>query len=162
LDLDIPNGGDIQFFSTLSTNAVGFTWDFGDGGTDNVPNPIYTYTGPGVFTVMLIASNGGCTDTAYATITVIQAISVNESSNSFSVNVFPNPSNNILNISIGGANYSSINMKVYNSLGKLVENSMSNYEKSLTIDTELFSNGIYILQLEINNETITKRFTVSH
>ena len=100
LDLDLPNGGDIQFFSTLSTNAVSFTWNFGDGGSDNAPNPIYTYNGPGVFTVMLIASNGGCTDTVYTTITVIQTISVKENDLSSLIGVFPNPANNNINISL--------------------------------------------------------------
>ncbi|MBL4592644.1 MAG: SBBP repeat-containing protein [Flavobacteriales bacterium] len=162
LDLDNPNGGDIQFFSTLSTNAVGFVWDFGDGGSDNAPNPIYTYTGPGVYTVMLIASNGGCTDTVYTTITVIQAISIQENIISSLVNVFPNPADNIINITLDKDITKTVGIKIYNSIGEVMKKSISYGKTSLTIDTHMLANGIYIIQLEIDNEIITKRFTVSH
>jgi gliding motility-associated-like protein len=52
-------------FQDLSTGAaVSWQWDFGDGNTSVLQNPIHTYTSYGSFTVTLIASNAfGCTDT---------------------------------------------------------------------------------------------------
>lgn len=51
-------------FQDLSTNAVGWSWDFGDGNTSNQQNPTHTYTGFGYFNVRLIVTNrSGCTDT---------------------------------------------------------------------------------------------------
>lgn len=52
-------------FQDLSTGgAVGWLWDFGDGGTSTAQNPAHTYTTYGIFTVTLIATNSfGCTDT---------------------------------------------------------------------------------------------------
>lgn len=51
-------------FTDLSTGPVGLAqwdWDFGDGGTDSVQNPVYTYTAGGVYTVTLIATDSnGC------------------------------------------------------------------------------------------------------
>ncbi|MFN8395264.1 MAG: PKD domain-containing protein [Bacteroidia bacterium] len=49
-------------FTDCSTNATGWFWDFGDGGTSNAQNPAYAYQDTGCFTVTLIASNFGCTD----------------------------------------------------------------------------------------------------
>ncbi len=49
-------------FTDCSTNATGWFWDFGDGGTSNAQNPTYAYQDTGCFTVTLIASNFGCTD----------------------------------------------------------------------------------------------------
>ncbi len=56
-------------FQDLSTGgAVGWQWDFGDGGTSILQNPSHTYTAYGSFTVTLIATNGfGCTDTTVKT-----------------------------------------------------------------------------------------------
>lgn len=52
-------------FQDISTGgAVGWQWDFGDGGTSTLQNPAYTYTSYGTFTVTLIVTNNfGCTDT---------------------------------------------------------------------------------------------------
>ena len=49
-------------FTNCSTNATGYFWDFGDGGTSTAVNPVYAYQDTGCFTVTLIASNFGCTD----------------------------------------------------------------------------------------------------
>ncbi|MFL5787765.1 MAG: PKD domain-containing protein [Flavisolibacter sp.] len=51
-------------FQDLSSNAVGWHWDFGDGATSNLKNPSHTYTDFGQYTVLLIVTNkSGCTDT---------------------------------------------------------------------------------------------------
>lgn len=43
---------------------VSYQWTFGDGGTSNQQNPVYTYNTQGNFTVQLvITTNTGCTDT---------------------------------------------------------------------------------------------------
>ena len=162
LDLDLPNGGDIQFFSTLSSNAVGFTWDFGDGGSDNAANPIYTYTGPGVFTVMLIASNGGCTDTTYATITVVQTISIADNDLSSLINIYPNPANNNINISLNSFQNDALFISIYNSMGQLISIPKINNRNSLVIDTKTFAEGVYVIHFEIDGSIVSKRFTIIH
>ncbi len=57
-------------FTDMSTGAVtAWEWFFDNPSavpTDNVQNPSYSYTAPGVYTVMLVVTNSfGCTDTAY-------------------------------------------------------------------------------------------------
>ncbi|MFM7017014.1 MAG: PKD domain-containing protein [Bacteroidota bacterium] len=48
-------------FTNTSTNAVTYTWDFGDGTSSNLPNPIHTYINAGIYNVKLIAtSTYGC------------------------------------------------------------------------------------------------------
>ncbi len=47
-------------------------WDFGDGGTANVCDPIHTYTTPGNYTLTIFVENSaGCKDTASAEIQVV-------------------------------------------------------------------------------------------
>lgn len=58
-------GEDISFSDlTLFTSAVtNWFWDFGDGNTSYLQNPIYQYQLSGVYDVSLIASSNNCIDT---------------------------------------------------------------------------------------------------
>ncbi|MEZ4511563.1 MAG: PKD domain-containing protein [Chloroflexota bacterium] len=52
-------------FTDLSENApTSWAWDFGDGGTASVQNPVHTYNTPGVYTVVLEVANATGSDTA--------------------------------------------------------------------------------------------------
>jgi gliding motility-associated-like protein len=52
-------------FSNSTSTAGSYLWDFGDGNTSADANPAHTYTEPGSYTVLMIATNSlGCTDTA--------------------------------------------------------------------------------------------------
>jgi len=53
----------VVIFTNLSTNAISYQWDFGDGNTSTDTNPTHTYTTNGTFTVTLVAINGINTDT---------------------------------------------------------------------------------------------------
>ena len=51
-------------FTDLSTGSVDqWLWDFGDGGTSTMQNPIYVYEDTGYFAVQLVIWNNGCPDT---------------------------------------------------------------------------------------------------
>ena len=48
-------------FTSISTGAVSYSWDFGDGGTSSIQNPTHTFTTQGVFSVRLtVTSASGC------------------------------------------------------------------------------------------------------
>jgi PKD repeat protein len=49
-------------FTNTTTNATTYTWDFGDGTTSNVQNPVHTYSTPGLYSITQTAcnSNGNC------------------------------------------------------------------------------------------------------
>ena len=54
-------------FTSLSTGAINYIWNFGNGTTSTQQNPpAVGYINAGTFSVTLIASNGNCSDTAYA------------------------------------------------------------------------------------------------
>lgn len=56
----------VQFYD-LSTNATSWSWQFGDGGTSTEQDPVHIYTRGGTFTVTLVASNSGSSDTLVST-----------------------------------------------------------------------------------------------
>jgi len=53
-------------FTNSTTGAVAWHWDFGDGGTSNVEDPIHTYLASGTYSVTLTATGA---DQATATVT---------------------------------------------------------------------------------------------
>ena len=57
--------------STLDPYA--WHWDFGDGTTSNEQDPTHTFTNNGAFTVCLIATNAGGTDTVCQELTIVYA-----------------------------------------------------------------------------------------
>ncbi|KAB2810377.1 PKD domain-containing protein [Phaeocystidibacter luteus] len=76
IELQIVNPGTICVGRTIqfeedAVNATEYWWDFGDPATNSdtstSPNPVYTYSDTGVFTVTLIVNRGyPCADTATA------------------------------------------------------------------------------------------------
>lgn len=67
--LTLPNGTVI--FTNNSSNASNYNWDFGDGNSSTNTNPTYTYSAPGIYNVVLVASNSSCGDNSTSiTITV--------------------------------------------------------------------------------------------
>jgi PGF-CTERM protein len=49
-------------FTDMSTNAVSWLWDFGDGNTSTDQDPTYTYSNVGVYSVNLTVSNSDGSD----------------------------------------------------------------------------------------------------
>ncbi len=66
-----PDSGQVPLdvvFTNTSSGATSYLWDFGDGNNSILTDPSNTYTNQGTYTVILVASNGGCLDTAMMTI----------------------------------------------------------------------------------------------
>ena len=64
--------GQTVIFTNISQNAVSYYWNFGDGNTSTLQNPVHTYFYGGGYNITLVTTNScGGTDTIH------QAISVN-------------------------------------------------------------------------------------
>ncbi len=111
-----------------------------------------------IMRAMLLTARSGllqakCVDTT-------NNVSVENISNSLSVNVFPNPANHKVTIELGKA-ANNITISVTNAIGAVVyNNTFNNNQYSYTINTEKFSNGIYFLHIENENKKAVKRLVV--
>jgi hypothetical protein len=65
----------VSFVST-SALADGWAWDFGDGATSTEAAPVHVYSLPGVYTVTLVVTYGGCSDVATFEVSVEQNVGV--------------------------------------------------------------------------------------
>lgn len=59
-------------FNNTTTPATGttYSWDFRDGGNSTLTSPTHAYITSGTYSVRLIASNSGCSDTSIQNITI--------------------------------------------------------------------------------------------
>ncbi len=60
---------EVQFVN-LSTNDVQWIWNFGDGTSSNLENPIHIFTTSDDFEIQLVAINGICIDTVSISLTI--------------------------------------------------------------------------------------------
>lgn len=64
VDNQTPSIGQQIAFTDLTGNApTQWAWDFGDGNTSTLQNPVHTYNGDGIYTVTLTATNSFGNDT---------------------------------------------------------------------------------------------------
>ena len=152
------NTGTTVFFTNGSSNAISYSWDFGDGSpADNSSDPSYTYTMDGTYLVTLIASNGCNSDTT-TDIVVVTSTGIKESEQAMLI-VTPNPSQGIFSIS--GTALNEMSISIYDMHGKLVH--VSNVAAGSfigTIDITSFAKGVYHLRAISGNSITTKKIII--
>ncbi len=64
----------VQFNDSSTNNPTNWYWDFGDGSSSTLRSPSHIYSSAGVYSVMLIASNGLYSDTTYRNINITSMV----------------------------------------------------------------------------------------
>jgi gliding motility-associated-like protein len=146
--LDVP----VTFTDSSLANGdtiVSWFWDFADGTTDTLQNPIHAFADTGTYPVMLVVTNTeGCTDTIIIEMIVITEIVV--------PNVFtPNGDgfNDNFVIQYLPQLYPGSKLYIYNRWGKRVYKS-DNYQNDW--DGDKHSEGTYFYVLEVSDGTKQK------
>lgn len=102
-------------FNNTSTNAIAYSWNFGNGDSSIAVNPSTVYDEEGSFIVVLTATSGSCVDTMSVTIKVIGK-SIFEVPNVFT----PDGDGRNDNFSMIAKNISSMRMQIFNRWGEKV------------------------------------------
>ena len=66
-ETEVSIGDTIQFTDHTNRSPISWQWDFGDGSTSTVQNPVHVYQAQGFYTVSLIATDTAETDTVVKT-----------------------------------------------------------------------------------------------
>ena len=68
----VCQGTPVQFINLSNTNALSYSWTFGDGASSNIWSPIRTYSNPGnYFAILQLVNAYGCNDTARRKVVVL-------------------------------------------------------------------------------------------
>jgi PKD repeat protein len=134
---------DTATFTNLSTsinNTLDYFWDFGDGSTSVIQNPIHAYLNSGKYKVTLVVSNCIFSDT----ITKIIRMEVSPSP-SIELIIYPNPTTNKINLKADSKWFGEV-YSVYDNTGKSVLKGNITSENTI-IDLRNLSRAIYFLSV---------------
>jgi PKD repeat protein len=151
------NNFDVTFNNT-STNANTCLWDFGDGQTSNLPNPVHAYTAAGIYYVSLTVSNPYCSVvTSYDTIN-IQLTGMDDNIPESSMSIYPNPTTGISIIEINNPVMKYLDLKIFSMRGQLIysDNFSAAFIKK-SIDLSGFANGVYTVRLSSQHAVKTEK-----
>lgn len=111
--------------------------------------------------------NSGGNDSYLARLCVssIIAISVEEISYGGSnINIYPNPTSNMLNINLSSQEQGLVNIELYDILGSLVlkqkENANKSANNSFILDVNSFAKGIYVLKISIKEKLYSAKVVI--
>ena len=147
-------------FTNTTSDAVDYTWDFGDLSSSILENPQHMYFNSGVYQVRMVAKNGSCESLGYKYIQVDAATSINETNLFDEVNVIVKENN--LNVFMNN-NYSGIvSFEVLNSIGQTVYSSSkqiaSNHIEEIKLNV---ASGVYMLKIDGLNNSKTKKIVLN-
>jgi len=148
-------------FTDLSTGAITWAWDFGDGNTSNVQNPVHTYTANGTYNIVLVVTDGNCTETTTQTV-IITTVGVNDPSGQQAISTYPNPVSNQLMINFGTAfEHKKCTVNIHNAIGQTVAKHVISGDLAKTgyaLDVTNLAPGIYELVITNEQASFTQKF----
>lgn len=108
----------VQFYNN-NAYVQTWDWDFGDGGSDNIKDPVHDYTSIGTYEVCVTVNDTGCVKTACKTITVSYPLEVNENEYVCGFKIFPNPASGSFIVELEGTapTGTSLQLKITNMNG---------------------------------------------
>jgi hypothetical protein len=118
--------------------------------------------------VQINVSNGSCSDTDGITAYPQSCSSFRESSKeelpseNADVEIYPNPANNEVIITLPSVAETSKAIFIYSSLGSVHKSFIQKGSSSTKVNTTDFSSGLYIFQIEMNGRVVEKKVMVLH
>ena len=151
------------YFSMTGSNAITYDWNFGDLNTSTLPNVNHTYAAAGTYNATLKGIYGVCDNTDNITINVRDCTGLEEYEMSKAISVYPNPANRVLNIGILDAEIKELDLKLFNSTGKLVyQKSVFNTKNNIiTVDLSEFSTGLYLMRFNTGKNVFSKQIVIT-
>ncbi len=144
-------------FNNTSTNSSSYTWDFGDGGTDNTTSPSHTYANNGIYVVKLIGRSECKVDSISQQVNV-GGVGINSNDGMANITCQPNPNDGNFDILFNQVN-GNVQITIINALGQSVMAEEVNVSGNAThrIHGANLEKGIYFVQIQSNTfKTVRK------
>lgn len=169
----------VKFIELSHPDPIHFSWNFDDGTTDTIADPIHIFYMKGTYNVRLLAENSECYASISKPILVTEIskprlnggnpieIRINKPEvpkfvEILNSNLYPNPNNGIFTLDVELSKESNIQIAVFDILGNIIY--FKDYNNQAKIH-ELFnlnslSNGYYFLSIRTINEMRTFKIGV--
>jgi PKD repeat protein len=167
------------YYTASTPGATTYLWDFGDGTASTLPYPSHTYLTTSPVVVCLTISDGLlCTVTSCDSITpglmmsstftinAVNPLGISENENAItSLDNYPNPFSDFTTINYVINKEAHVSMNVIDLLGntiaELENGNKASGEYTATWNPENIAEGMYLLQLKVNNNISTKKIIVN-
>lgn len=140
--------GDSVAFTSTSTNATTWLWDFGDGGTSTIANPGHKYLSNGNYNVKLIVTNKCGIDSITKAVSITSVGIVSHTA--ASLKMYPNPASSKLFIELGSGTYKG-EIRVMDVTGRVINTSQVD-GNHFAIDISGLEAGMYFIEMKNTNE----------
>lgn len=147
-------------FSNLSSGALNFLWNFGDGASSPDINPIHQYEMEGIYDVTLLAENNDCSNSKTATIHVLK---------NSPVSITATPDRHIriygyessIYFDFGIRSNEDARVEVYNSLGQRVVNATMPADDVQKIILPESATGTLLIKVVLNQELLISKILIA-
>lgn len=154
----IPTGeGPPESDQGAPPSSISYSWNFGDGGTSSLQNPVYTYTENGTYNAVVTADDGILTQTDVVRIDVGVVVGTSLTKNQTFPIAYPNPNTGLFQIRMDPSTVNGSVIKVYSMLGEIIMTKKINSQSSVDVDLSAEPNGIYFIKIGDTVERIIKQ-----
>lgn len=153
--VEICIGQTIQLTDISLNNPTDWSWNFGDGTTNNLQSPSHTYTNAGTYTVQLTASNSAGSNSFTLPITVNHCSAIDEIVFK-NVQLIPNPNKGEFSIN---TTEKGVSYRIIDFLGNEIVATTHLAENTL-ITLQNISAGLYLIELRKDSAIKQLKFTI--
>jgi hypothetical protein len=117
----------------------------------------------GTIYLFQVNSVANCSSNTFMPVNISRKVSVEEDNKVLFI--YPNPANDIINISFSNDNINISELQLINPLGETIfiwKNQSHNTSLNLDINTENYSSGLYLLLIKNKNSYIRKKIIIKH
>lgn len=153
------NFTDLSNFAAVPDDAT-YYWEFGDGAVSTERNPVHIYPMPGTYQVCESVDYGGQAFDYCKNVAVDYCTAIDQIDNLSAFSMFPNPAENVLNLSLTFSQAQDAQITILNMAGQTVysENTGVSTNYSRSIDISKLPAGVYMTKVSSGNQANVKSF----
>jgi len=149
------DGGTTWTTDTLWDEEVDTTWTTWEW--TNAQVDLSAYAGESTIKIAFQYYGNNGAQFSLDDISIEEGSEIEENSDNTSVNIYPNPAKNLINIK---SSDKIENVKIYNLTGQIVFDKMIN-DNSVQINTSEYKSGIYFIKIRTKDGLINKKITIT-
>lgn len=136
--------------------ANSWQWDFGDAGTDNVKDPLHSYTIAGTYTVSVTVTHNTCIKTADKIISILNGTSLEEyTRENLNFRIYPNPTSSNITVELTLPNTNPSELRAFNGFGGLQEKYfLQKGFNKINIPSNMLKNGVSLIGLYVEGKQV--------
>ncbi len=150
------------FTSTSAGTIDSYSWDFGDGGSSTMEDPIHVYAAPGNYVVTLTVTGPCGTDVIVDTM-VASTVGIDETLLSEGLTVSPNPNTGDFTIDLDIQSANNVNAAILSTEGRVIWNEdLGSVNGSMSKEVSLTNvpAGIYFVRITADDQTAVRRLMI--